>query len=293
MRLKTDMDPSASAGGARPRAAGPFRPFPTWGDLLAMLAVFAVANLLVGGVAALVRLALLGQAEPDAAQSGRMLFATYLASMGLTLGGVLLYRRLRGAQGPVARLSLRGIDPALLGWALLLVVALEVVLDPLTSRLPGPPYEAMGRGAWTVATLAVLAPFMEELLCRGAVLEAIRSRHGAGPALLGSSLFFGIMHLYPAQALGAFVIGIVLGYVYLATGSLWSAVALHAANNALAYCLMAAGYADVSFAEAVEHRGLYVALYAVSAALVVVSARRIRRAFGRSGAAADKNRRAA
>ena len=267
--------------------------FPTWGDLLAMLGIFLGANVLVGGTAGLVRLALLGAEAPDAAQAGRMLFVTYLLSMGLALRGVLLYRRLRGGRARVARLSRRGLDPALLGWALLLVVALEVVLDPLTSRLPGPPYEAMGRGAWTFAALVVLAPFLEELLCRGAVLEALRSRRGDRAAWIGSSLFFGIMHLYPAQALGAFVIGLVLGYVCLVSGSLWGAVALHAANNALAYWLMTAGYAETSCAEAVGHRALYVVLYAAALGAAVAAVRGLRRAGRRLRAAADKNREAA
>ena len=93
--------------------------FPTWGDLLAMLGIFLGANVLVGGTAGLVRLALLGAEAPDAAQAGRMLFVTYLLSMGLALGGVLLYRRLRGGRARVARLSRRGLDPALLGLSLI------------------------------------------------------------------------------------------------------------------------------------------------------------------------------
>ncbi|MDE7122991.1 MAG: CPBP family intramembrane metalloprotease, partial [Alistipes sp.] len=227
------------------------------------------------------------------AQTGMQLAATYALSMALTLGGVLLYRRKRGGRGPLARFSARGLDPAVLGWAFVLILAAGIVVEPLTARLPGPPYEAMGRGAWTFAALAVLAPLFEELLCRGIVLEAVRARHGAVRAWLVSSLFFGVMHLYPAQAVGAFVVGLVLGYVCIATGSLWGAVALHALNNALAYALMTAGYADATFADAVGSRGAYAALYVAALALAVVSGRMIRAALRRIDRAADKNQQAA
>ena len=69
MRYDTN-ERAAAPSGRRPellRGA-----FPTWGDLLAMLGIFLGANLLVGGTAGLVRLALLGSEAPDAAQAGRI-----------------------------------------------------------------------------------------------------------------------------------------------------------------------------------------------------------------------------
>ena len=259
-----DDAPTLRAG--RTEAGG--RPFPSTGDLLALMGIFLAANLATGAVAGLVRLSVGGAAEPDAGRAGLSLAVTYAVSMTLTLGGTLLYRRVRGGRGSLARFSARGLDPAVLGRAFLLMLSVGIVIEPLTAHLPGPPYEAMGRGAWTFAALAVLAPLFEELLCRGVVLEAVRSRHGAVRAWLVSSLFFGVMHLYPAQAVGAFAIGLVLGAVCLSTGSLWGAVALHALNNALAYALMTAGYADATFADVIGDRRVYALLYAAALALV-------------------------
>lgn len=271
------------------------KPFPTTGDLLALMGIFLVANLATGIVAGVIGLATGGDAAEgaDAGRKGLLLAATYAVSMTLTLGGALVYRRARGGRAPLARFSVRGLDPAVLGWAFVLMLAVGIVVEPLTARLPGPPYEALGRGAWTFAALAVLAPLFEELLCRGVVLEAVRARHGAVRAWLVSSLFFGVMHLYPAQAVGAFAVGLVLGYVCIATRSLWGAVVLHALNNALAYALMTAGYADATFADAIGSRWAYAVLYAAALALAVVSGRRIRAALRRLDGRADKNRQAA
>lgn len=43
--------------------------------------------------------------------------------------------------------------------------------------------------------------------------------------------FLRVLHGQPVQVINATVIGLVLGYVYLATDSLWSVMILHALNN--------------------------------------------------------------
>lgn len=80
--------------------------------------------------------------------------------------------------------------------------------------------------------LAVVPPFVEELLFRGMVLSNLLP-FGKTQAVLGSALLFGVMHQNFAQLLYATVAGLVLGYIYVATRSIWPCVTLHFANNAL------------------------------------------------------------
>ena len=68
------------------------------------------------------------------------------------------------------------------------------------------------------------------------------SRFGPLIGALFASFLFGLIHVHPVQASGALVIGLVLQYVFLTTQSLWGAIALHTANNALAFGMMAHGH---------------------------------------------------
>lgn len=168
---------------------------------------------------------------------GKVSAVLYFASMAVTLGGVLYYRRVRGGEGRWARFSLRGLNPTLLLWAFVLIFAVGVVLEPLLRVLPELQFN-VGRGLWTMVSLILFAPLFEELLCRGVVLGSLRERYGVTTAWLLSSLFFGVLHLQPVQVVSATVVGLILGYVRLATDSLWPSMILHALNNAVAYLLM-------------------------------------------------------
>jgi membrane protease YdiL (CAAX protease family) len=91
--------------------------------------------------------------------------------------------------------------------------------------------------------VVLLAPFVEELVFRGAVLRALLSWSHDKAGWLGnhwtmiviSALFFSFVHLNPAQMPHAFVIGILLGWLYYRTNSIIPGIALHWTNNVSAY----------------------------------------------------------
>jgi hypothetical protein len=60
-----------------------------------------------------------------------------------------------------------------------------------------------------------------------------------------SAALFALIHFNPAQMPHAFVIGLLLGWMYQRTGSLAPAIAFHWANNTVAYLLFRA-YPDPS-----------------------------------------------
>ena len=190
--------------------------------------------------------------------------------MSITLAGILYYRRARGGSGPWARFSARGLNPALLLWAFVLIFAVGVVLEPLLRLMPELSLE-VGRGFWTILSLVIFAPIFEELICRGVVLGSLRGKFGVTTAWLVSSLFFGVLHGQPVQVINATVIGLVLGYVYLATDSLWSVMILHALNNAVAYLALATGHGNALLIDLVGSRTLYVLIYIAALALSAVS----------------------
>ena len=281
-----------TGGAAKTAPQGlPERKFPTIGDLFAMLGVVLGAQVVIGLLGMLfLQFAVPGSdfkaMAPEAL--GRFNAVVYVVSMAAALGGLLYYRRARGGRGRWARFSTRGLNPALLLWGFVLICAAGVVLEPLLAQLPDLSLN-VGRGLWTLLMLVLFAPVLEELICRGLVLGTLRARYGVTLAWLVSALFFGVMHLQPVQVINAFVVGLILGYVYISTDSLWSVMILHAMNNAVAYLMMITGHANTLL---IHNRVVYVAVYVVAVALLIVSGRMMLLALRRIKEA-EKNRAAA
>ncbi len=81
--------------------------------------------------------------------------------------------------------------------------------------------------------LVLVAPVTEELLFRGLLLPALGARYGTTPAVIATSVLFGLFHLDAQAAFFATAMGLVLGVVRVRSGSVLPAIALHAGFNAL------------------------------------------------------------
>ena len=80
-----------------------------------------------------------------------------------------------------------------------------------------------------IATVIVPA-LVEELACRGLLLGSLR-KFGDGFAVLVSAIMFGIMHGNFEQMPFAFLVGLVLGFITVKSGTIWIAAAVHGFNN--------------------------------------------------------------
>ena len=85
--------------------------------------------------------------------------------------------------------------------------------------------------------VAIFAPIFEEWLCRGMVLRGLLTKMKPVWAIVISALFFAVIHANPWQALNAFLIGLLMGYVYYRTGSLILTMIIHFVNNGTAVIL--------------------------------------------------------
>lgn len=279
------VSPTSGESASEHKAAGAVtvRQFPTAGDIFAMLGIVLGLQIVVSLVVWLVLLATGHNLETlDPAAKGQVAALTYLFSMAPALLVILYYRRVRGgSEGGGMRFSLKGFNPMLLLWAFLLMAAASVVCEPAFSLLPAPSNQEMGRGLWTALMLILFAPVLEELICRGVVLTSLRNRYGTVAAWILSSLFFGVLHLQPLLVVNAFVIGLILGFIYIVTDSLWAAIILHALNNALAYVLLLTGHSNAMLVDLVGSRTLYVFIYIVAVAMTAVSAYMVWRTLSR------------
>lgn len=114
-------------------------------------------------------------------------------------------------------------------------------------------------------TLAVAPAIVEEYALRGVTLGALRNL-GDKNALIISSLLFALMHANFIQIPFALLMGLILGYLTLVTGSIIPAVVLHFINNLLSGLV---GLADefISYESAIVFQWCY---YTVFLALGVI-----------------------
>lgn len=98
--------------------------------------------------------------------------------------------------------------------------------------------------AGVLLALAVVPAFFEEWFFRGLLLSSIRSRWNTLQAVLLSAAAFAAFHVIIQHQLAferflpSFLLGVVLGWVCLRTGSLWPGILLHACHNGLLISLL-------------------------------------------------------
>ena len=122
-------------------------------------------------------------------------------------------------------------------------IAAAFIVEPVTSLLPQMPQwledtmKAMleNTPVWTtLVSVSIFAPLFEEWLCRGLVLRGLLRSHSPFSAITISAVFFAVLHMNPWQAVPAFCLGLLFGYVYYRTGSLKLTMLMHCANNTMA-----------------------------------------------------------
>lgn len=85
-----------------------------------------------------------------------------------------------------------------------------------------------------ILSLVVVAPIYEEIIFRGILLKGMANKINPKIALVISALFFAVVHLNIPQGINAFLLGMVIGFIYLRTGSIYLSIFAHLTNNFLA-----------------------------------------------------------
>ncbi len=181
--------------------------------------------------------------EPTVAQT---ISLTALEAVAL-IGGVYLFGlRRKGLDWDAV-----GIKPTTRNWYLIAILVTMMVI-PLASLITiatffvtGQPLEnpqldfLLPEGLSPIDAIVMLilagfiAPLGEELLFRGVLYSIFRERWGIWISVLLSSLIFAVIHGNIAVGVTGFFLGIVAAIVFEFSGSLWTAVLVHAINNSL------------------------------------------------------------
>lgn len=84
------------------------------------------------------------------------------------------------------------------------------------------------------SSLLIFSPIVEELLCRGIMINELNKKFSKKQSIIISSCIFGIMHFMTGGVvlvIGAIIMGIILGYVYNNTKSLCRTIFVHCVAN--------------------------------------------------------------
>ena len=113
-------------------------------------------------------------------------------------------------------------------------------LDDKSNHLYGLMLHA-NTGLGLIANLLIVglaAAIGEELFFRGILLRVIaNSSQNNHTAVWISSIVFALFHLQPLKIVPMIFLAVVLGYLYVRTGSLWVTILVHALNNSIVVIL--------------------------------------------------------
>lgn len=114
-------------------------------------------------------------------------------------------------------------------------------LQELMPELPNTAEKAFDlvlKDRWGYFIVGLLAPLSEELVFRGAILrELLKWKEIPWIGIFISAMLFSLVHMNPVQMPHAFLVGILLGWLYYRTDSIIPGVIWHWVNNTIAYVM--------------------------------------------------------
>ena len=230
-------------------------------DIIAVAAIGVVANLLSSALMSLFTII-----------DNEIRFTiSYVLAMSLMLAGLWLYDRFVAHGKERIMVCLSGFNPATLLWGLVLIVVLSIVLAPLMRLLPEVRTN-VPTGLISMLCVVVVAPIFEEVLFRGKIFSVFSATLSPLLSALASALLFGVMHGNVAVALEAFLVGIVLSYIYILKGSIFAPILLHIMNNIVAYVMMTFKYQEHTIEDFIGDLPIFSTIYIVSAVVVLLGA---------------------
>ena len=140
-----------------------------------------------------------------------------------------------------SRPAIASFDKSLLLWILILQLSSLLPINLFTALLDFSDYANVTseseQNIVEVVGVCLFGPFAEELVFRGGVEEyLLRWKHNAALAIVLSSLLFGLLHLSPSLIVGAFLLGLLFGWVYYRCRNVLACFLMHMVNNTAA-CL--------------------------------------------------------
>ena len=244
------------------------RHYPNLKQSFGLLGIFILIQILVSVIVVIFGLFLL-DFSPN---SPVIFFAVYTFSFVL----IIWYGLFRGKMSGIKKLFFFNHVPFVV-YPILLVLSLAVIvlIDPLISLIPLPDvinkmFQDLfaAKSPFTILLLVVCAPVFEELLFRGIILESFLHKYSPQRAIFWSSILFGLIHLNPWQFIAAFAGGLLIGWVYWQTRSLYTSIFIHFIMNFFSFLVSLLESGDegemLSLMDTLGGFGIYLILMIIS-----------------------------
>ena len=176
----------------------------------------------------------------------------------------------------VSRSYLRSQPWLVLVWAAIAALGTLIPSEVLEGLMPLPDWSdgtllQMLGSRWGYLVICIFAPLVEELVFRGAILKALLQgcRHH-WVAIAISAFIFALVHANPVQIPHAFLIGLLLGWMYYRTRSVIPGILVHWVNNTMAYAVYHLNYNSIT--EIWGNNGRSITLAVVFSLLILIPA---------------------
>lgn len=178
-------------------------------------------------------------------QMGKHSPAIIISSLLSSLVSIALFIKLKWS--PISRTYLKSKPWAVLTWAGFLGLGAILPAQYIYERLQvemaqnvAELFKGIMNETGGYLVVGILAPIGEELIFRGAVLRKLLTLFEGKKrwiAIFISAAIFGAIHGNFAQGIHATLFGMLLGWMYMRTGSVLPGIALHWVNNTVAYLM--------------------------------------------------------
>jgi membrane protease YdiL (CAAX protease family) len=155
----------------------------------------------------------------------------YMAPLLITINSAI--KRSKRQQGYASKINFNKFQVWLVPVLVIGTVALFIPLAWVSDLIPMPESvrkffeRTFTKDLFSIITVVIAAPILEEILCRGIVLKGLLKNYSPYKAIIISAIFFGALHLNPWQAFPAFFGGLFLGWIYYKTQSVIPGMVVH------------------------------------------------------------------
>lgn len=220
---------------------------------------FALVQLVCGGVMSMAWLLITGNSDTTAMS---------IISMTVVASVVAIILFLAMKWYPLSRKYMQTRPWMTIMWCMFLALGMliplglleELIPEDLRTDIMGDTFKMVMSNEWGYLTVGILAPLVEEMVFRGAILRealkffeekfAVRNCNSINGstlrnnlphwvAIVFTALLFAAIHGNPAQMPHAMLVGMLLGWLAYRSGSIVPGIVVHWVNNTAAYVLVA------------------------------------------------------
>ncbi len=125
--------------------------------------------------------------------------------------------------------------------AVVVFLSIHLALDPLTNLIPlsdllkNMILETLQNPVAFFFMIVIAAPLLEELLFRGIILDGFLKNYHPWKAIFFSAFLFALIHGNLSQGVGAFLGGLLIGWIYWKSQSVIPGIIIHLVNNLVAF----------------------------------------------------------